>query len=164
LIQKIKKLKLREEFIFRLCDELSEIALRIKELRQKHEKVLKRSTKPKQCRLFGAEKKRDKRSLEQKSSELAKEIREIEKKIGICSDKLLNVTEHFDITRTQIRSAKDEMIEANLRLVIGIAKRYIGKGASFSDLLQEGNIGLMRAVDKFEYKRGFKFSTYAHGG
>jgi len=57
--------------------------------------------------------------------------------------------------------ARKAMIVANLRLVISIAKRYLGKGLSFSDLLQEGNIGLMRAVDKFEYRRGYKFSTYA---
>ncbi|MCX7794374.1 MAG: RNA polymerase sigma factor RpoD [Thermodesulfovibrionales bacterium] len=57
--------------------------------------------------------------------------------------------------------SKSALIEANLRLVISIAKRYIGRGLSFADLIQEGNIGLMRAVDKFEYQRGYKFSTYA---
>ena len=59
------------------------------------------------------------------------------------------------------RSAKAEMIEANLRLVISLAKKFTNRGLNFLDLIQEGNIGLMKAVDKFEYRRGFKFSTYA---
>jgi RNA polymerase primary sigma factor len=67
----------------------------------------------------------------------------------------------MSIGETKARRAKKEMIEANLRLVISIAKKYTNRGLQFLDLIQEGNIGLMKAVDKFEYRRGYKFSTYA---
>lgn len=67
----------------------------------------------------------------------------------------------MSIGEAKARRAKKEMVEANLRLVISIAKKYTNRGLQFPDLIQEGNIGLMKAVDKFEYRRGYKFSTYA---
>lgn len=96
------------------------------------------------------------------------EILRVQKKLKtIVHETGLTVTEIKDINRrislgeAKARQAKREMIEANLRLVISISKKYMNRGLPFLDLIQEGNIGLMKAVDKFEYRRGFKFSTYA---
>jgi len=100
--------------------------------------------------------------------EYAKEIRKLQGKLAqIEAETRLSIAEIKDINRrmsigeAKARRAKKEMIEANLRLVISIAKKYTNRGLQFLDLIQEGNIGLMKAVDKFEYRRGYKFSTYA---
>ncbi len=97
-----------------------------------------------------------------------KEILKIQGKLAVIFDgALLNIAEIKEINRNisigeaKTRRAKKEMVEANLRLVISIAKKYTNRGLLFLDLIQEGNIGLMKAVDKFEYRRGYKFSTYA---
>jgi len=96
------------------------------------------------------------------------EIKRAQRKLGRISEKNgLTITQVKDINRrmsigeAKARRAKKEMVEANLRLVISIAKKYTNRGLQFLDLIQEGNIGLMKAVDKFEYRRGYKFSTYA---
>jgi len=86
---------------------------------------------------------------------------EIEKRFKLCVNDLKNINRRLTIGEAKARRAKKEMIEANLRLVISIAKKYTNRGLQFLDLIQEGNIGLMKAVDKFEYRRGYKFSTYA---
>jgi len=100
-------------------------------------------------------------ALMEKYRDYQKERKELERSRGMSYAEMKRAIKVFDDGRAEVSDAKSEMIEANLRLVISIAKRYIGKGLSFPDLIQEGNIGLMRAVEKFEYRRGYKFSTYA---
>src|SRR3989304_38952 len=88
-------------------------------------------------------------------------LRQIEERTGLPIMALKEVNRRMSIGEAKARRAKKEMVEANLRLVISIAKKYTNRGLQFLDLIQEGNIGLMKAVDKFEYRRGYKFSTYA---
>lgn len=85
----------------------------------------------------------------------------IEKEISLTVSEIKDINRRMSIGEAKARRAKKEMVEANLRLVISIAKKYTNRGLQFLDLIQEGNIGLMKAVDKFEYRRGYKFSTYA---
>lgn len=92
---------------------------------------------------------------------IQEEIKLIEKRVGMEYEELSRVVKAIRRTEEQIHRAKTKLVESNLRLVISIAKRYIGKGLSLEDLIQEGNLGLMKAVEKFEYRRGYKFSTYA---
>jgi len=88
-------------------------------------------------------------------------LTQIQERAGLPVSELKEVNRRMSIGEAKARRAKKEMVEANLRLVISIAKKYTNRGLQFLDLIQEGNIGLMKAVDKFEYRRGYKFSTYA---
>ncbi|MGC8732232.1 MAG: RNA polymerase sigma factor RpoD, partial [Halothiobacillaceae bacterium] len=92
---------------------------------------------------------------------LQKRIAHIERDNALSVRQLKDINRRMSMGEARARKAKKEMVEANLRLVISIAKKYTNRGLQFLDLIQEGNIGLMKAVDKFEYRRGYKFSTYA---
>src|SRR4051812_32900587 len=101
------------------------------------------------------------RRLEPSVIELLGKVTAVQQKIGIPIRDLKEINKQMSTGEAKARRAKREMTEANLRLVISIAKKYTNRGLQFLDLIQEGNIGLMKAVDKFEYRRGYKFSTYA---
>ena len=93
--------------------------------------------------------------------ELQQKLMDLQSRVVVPLDRLKEINKRMNEGERNSRNAKKEMIEANLRLVISIAKKYTNRGLQFLDLIQEGNIGLMKAVDKFEYRRGYKFSTYA---
>ena len=113
--------------------------------------------------VIGRSKKWEKFVLKEEAqiTEIRDEISAVAQEIGVPIDDYRQIVQRVQKGEREARVAKKEMVEANLRLVISIAKKYTNRGLQFLDLIQEGNIGLMKAVDKFEYRRGYKFSTYA---
>jgi RNA polymerase primary sigma factor len=109
----------------------------------------------------GKIKEEERKELVKKQKDIKLQMKTFADELGESPEQLLDTLETITRGEAQAEQAKKELVEANLRLVVSIAKKYTNRGLQFLDLIQEGNIGLMKAVDKFEYRRGYKFSTYA---
>jgi RNA polymerase primary sigma factor len=178
IVDRLKELRLDKRQIDRIINKLKGFADRIEKGEreiddcaektclslQDLKKALRRLKKDGQARTLTRQTGLHKESLlelDKKIRNGERKVRRVEQESKMTSKALKRIIKQVDEGEIKARDAKAELIEANLRLVVSIAKKYTNRGLQFLDLIQEGNIGLMKAVDKFEYQRGYKFSTYA---
>jgi RNA polymerase primary sigma factor len=160
IIQKLKQWKIRmEKAQGEVKKREEDLGVSVQEARESLKRMKKKVSKGGPSSPAG--KRKDWEEVSRIGRNVKRKLRSMEVECGLSLDQLKDALGAIEAGKVKISEAKGELVKSNLRLVISIARRYINRGLQFLDLIQEGNIGLMRAVDKFEYRRGYKFGTYA---